>query len=157
MHFILCCSSSLRNLTFSGTTVKPCPVNSPFSILLNTYCWSEAKSLSRVRLCDPMDGSLPGISVHGILQARTLEWVTISFSRGSSRPRDQTRVSHIGGRRFNLWATRDWLKLYYDISFSRGSSWPRDRTQVSRIGGRRFNLWATRDWLKLYYDLVRFN
>ena len=55
MHFILCCSSSLRNLTFSGTTVKPCPVNSPFSILLNTYCWSEAKSLSRVRLCDPMD------------------------------------------------------------------------------------------------------
>ena len=39
-------------------------------------------------LCDPMDCSLPGFSVHGILQARLLEWVAISFSRGSSRPRD---------------------------------------------------------------------
>ena len=42
------------------------------------------KSLSRVRLCDPVDCSLPGSSVHGILQARILEWVAISFSRGSS-------------------------------------------------------------------------
>ena len=49
-------------------------------------------------LCDPMDCSLPGFSIHGILQARILEWVTISFSRGSSQPRDQTRVSSIGGR-----------------------------------------------------------
>ena len=57
-------------------------------------------------LCNPVDCSLPGFSVHGILQARILEWVTISFSRGSSRPRDRTRISHIGGRRFNLWATR---------------------------------------------------
>ena len=39
-------------------------------------------------LCDPMDCSLPGFSLHGILQARVLEWVAISFSRGSSRPRD---------------------------------------------------------------------
>ena len=53
-------------------------------------------------LCDPMDRSLPGFSVRGILQARILEWVTISFSRGSSRPRDQTRISCSGGRRFNL-------------------------------------------------------
>ena len=44
-------------------------------------------------LCDPMDCSLPGSSVHGILQATTLEWVAISFSRGSSQPGDQTRVS----------------------------------------------------------------
>ena len=56
---------------------------------------------------DPMDCRLPGYSVHGILQARILEWVTISFSRGSSRPRDQTRVSCIGGRCFNFWATRE--------------------------------------------------
>ena len=42
-----------------------------------------------------------------MLQARILEWVAISFSRGSSRPRDRTRVSRIGGRRFNLWATRE--------------------------------------------------
>ena len=53
-------------------------------------------------LCDPMDCSLPGFSIHGILQARILEWVTISFSRGSSRPGDRTWVSHIVGRRFNL-------------------------------------------------------
>ena len=54
-----------------------------------------------------MDYSPPGSSLHGILQARVLEWVAISFSRGSSRPRDQTQVSHIPGRRFNLWATRE--------------------------------------------------
>ena len=51
-------------------------------------------------LCDPMDCSLPGSSVHGIFQARILEWAAISFSRGSSQPRDRTRVSHIVGRRF---------------------------------------------------------
>ena len=44
-------------------------------------------------LCDPMDRNPPGSSVHGILQARILEWVAILFSRGSSRPRDRTRVS----------------------------------------------------------------
>ena len=58
-------------------------------------------------LCDPMDCSLPGSSVHGILQARVLEWVDIFFSRGSSWPRDGTQVSRIPGIRFNLWATRE--------------------------------------------------
>ena len=48
----------------------------------------------------PMDCSLPGSSVHGIFQARVLEWVAISFSRGSSQLRDRTQVSHIAGRRF---------------------------------------------------------
>ena len=56
-------------------------------------------------LCDPMDCSLPGSSIHGILQARILEWVAISFSSGSSWPRDRTQVSRIAGRCFNLWAT----------------------------------------------------
>ena len=60
-------------------------------------------------LCDPVDCSLLGFSIHRILQARILEWVTISFSRGSSQPRDRTQVSHIGGRRFNLWATKEAL------------------------------------------------
>ena len=46
-------------------------------------------------LCDPMDCSLPGSYVHGILQARILEWVAVPFSRGSFQPRDQTQVSHI--------------------------------------------------------------
>ena len=58
-------------------------------------------------LCNPVDCSLPGSSLHGILQARILEWVAISFSRGSSQPRDRTRVSHIADRRFNCWATRE--------------------------------------------------
>ena len=48
-------------------------------------------------LFDPMDCSPPGSSVQGILQARILEWVAISFSGGSSQPRDQTQVSHIAG------------------------------------------------------------
>ena len=57
---------------------------------------------SCLTLCDPVDCSPPGSSVHGILQARILEWVAISFSRGSSRPRDRTQVSCIAGRCFNL-------------------------------------------------------
>ena len=62
---------------------------------------------SCLTLCDPMDCSLPGSSVHGIFQARVLEWVAIAFSRGSSWPRDQTQVSCIAGRYFTLWATRE--------------------------------------------------
>ena len=58
-------------------------------------------------LCDPMDHSPPGSSVHGILQARILEWVAIFFSRGSCWPRDQTQVSHITGRFFTIWATSE--------------------------------------------------
>ena len=50
---------------------------------------------SSVQLCDLTDCSPPGSSVHGILQARILEWVAISFSRGSSRPRDQTHASYV--------------------------------------------------------------
>ena len=50
--------------------------------------------------CDPMDCSLLGSFVYGILQARILEWVPISFSRGSSPPRDRTQVSYIVGRFF---------------------------------------------------------
>ena len=62
----------------------------------------EVKLLGRVRLCNPVDYSLPGSSVHGILQARILEWVVISFCRGSSQPRDRTRVSHIAGGFFTI-------------------------------------------------------
>ena len=57
---------------------------------------------SCLTLCDPMDCSLSGFSVHGIFQARVLEWIAISFSRRSSRPRDRTQVSHIAGRRFTV-------------------------------------------------------
>ena len=67
----------------------------------------KVKSLSHVWLCNPMNCCLPGSSVHGIFQARVLEWVAISFSRGSSRPRDQTCVFCTAGRLFTIWATRE--------------------------------------------------
>ena len=62
---------------------------------------------SCLTLCDSMYYSLPGSSVHGIFQARVLEWGAISFCRVSSRSRDQTKVSHIAGRCFTIWATRE--------------------------------------------------
>ena len=60
-----------------------------------------------------MDCSLPGSSVHGIFHAIVLEWIVISFSRGSSQPRDRTQVSHIVDRRFTIWATRGSYKIQY--------------------------------------------
>ena len=62
---------------------------------------------SCLTLCDPLDCSPPGSSVHRILQARILERVAIYFSRGSSRPRDQAWVSCIVDRFFTIWATRE--------------------------------------------------
>ena len=67
--------------------------------------------------CDLMDCSPPGSSVHGISQARILEWVTISFSRGSSKSRDQTHISCIGKYILYHWATRD--PPTYDITVER--------------------------------------
>ena len=63
--------------------------------------WQMEMSLGQLcmTLCDPMDCNLPGFSVHGIFQAIVVEWVTISFPRGSSQPRDRTRVSCIEGSR----------------------------------------------------------
>ena len=62
---------------------------------------------SCLNLCDPMDCSPPGFSVHGILQARILEWGAMPSSRGSSQPRDWTHVSHVAGGFFTIWATRE--------------------------------------------------
>ena len=70
----------------------------------NTEWVSEVAQLC-LTLRDPMDCSLPGSSIHGIFQARVLEWVAISFSRGSSWPRDRTQVSHIADRHFTIWVT----------------------------------------------------
>ena len=53
-------------------------------------------------LCTPMDSSIPGSSLQGILQARILEWVTMPSSRGSSLLRDRTRVSCLAGRFFTM-------------------------------------------------------
>ena len=78
--------------------------------------WCEKRKWSRSvvpTLCCLIDCSLPGSSIHGIFQARVPEWVAISFSRGSSQPRDWTWVSHIAGRRFTLWATREVMVWYW--------------------------------------------
>ena len=61
-----------------------------------------------------MDCSLPGSPIHGIFQVRVLEWVAISLSKGSSQPRDWTQISHIAGRCFIVWATRE--ALYFNAS-----------------------------------------
>ena len=71
-------------------------------------------------LCNTIDCSLPGSSVRGILQARILEWIAISFSRGSSWPRDWSWVSCIASRFFYHWATRETLnnfKVYLCTSY----------------------------------------
>ena len=75
----------------------------------------KLKSLSCVRLCDTMDCSLPGSSIHGIFQARVLQWVAIYFSRESSWPRDWTWFSHIAERRFTIWATREAYYVYLNF------------------------------------------
>ena len=67
-------------------------------------------------LCDPMDCSLTGSSAQGILQARILEWVAIPSSRGSSRPKDRTQVSHIAGH-FLLSELQGSPQISTDISF----------------------------------------
>ena len=91
-------------------------VEKAFNKIQHTYrwpisTWKDAQhcyyNYNSVRLCDPMHCSLPGSSVHGNFQAIVLEWIAISFSRGSSQPRDQTRVSCIVDRSFTVWATRE--------------------------------------------------
>ena len=78
------------------------PHNANFDILSSEIRGILIRFTLTSTLCYPMDCSLPGSSVHGILQATILEWGVISFSRGSSQPRDRTQVSCIVGRRFTL-------------------------------------------------------
>ena len=79
-------------------------INTWKAMLLLLVIWrSEVKSLQLCpTLCNPMDRSLPGSYIHGIFQARILEWVAISFFRGSSWPRDWTWFSLIAGRLYHL-------------------------------------------------------
>ena len=112
----------------------------------------HAKSLQSCPILrDPMVCSLPGSSVHGILQVRKPEWVAMPSSRRSSPPRDWTQVScrqilyhlsHQGSSRILEWVA---------YPFSRGSFWPRNWTKFSCIASRFFTSWATREvqWLGL--------
>ena len=91
-----------------------------------TYCWSLAWRILRITLlacevaqscptlCDPMDCSLPGSSVHVIFQARILEWFAIYFSRGSSWPRDRSQVSCTEGWFFTNYVK--WAQLYGSLN-----------------------------------------
>ena len=72
-----------------------------YSLWLLSYKWSES--------CSVVSDFVTTIdcTVHGVLQARILQWVAIPFSRGSSQPRDRTQVSHIAGGLFTSWAIRE--------------------------------------------------
>ena len=109
--------------------------------------------LSCPTLCDPID-----YTVHGILQARILDWVAFPFSRGSSQPRGQTQVSRIAGGWILYQLSHkgsprilEWVAY----TFSSGSSKPRNQTEVSCIAGGFFTNWATREggWSGLKFVL----
>ena len=94
---------------------------------------SVVELLSHVRLKEPLDCSLPGPSVHGVLQARILEWVASSSSRGTSSPRDWTGVSCLGRWILYHWATREALP------------WPKTFLSEKESFGSHF-LWCIRCW-----------
>ena len=110
-------------------------------------------------LCDPMDCSLPGSSVHGILQTRILEWVAIPFSRGSSWPRDWTCVSWIGGGFFTFLATQEASTLItrFKSYFSGLIISPRNSI-VTSLCKRviTFNVYSVEEEAKLHHYLLKF-
>ena len=95
------------------------------------HCWCHLVAESRLTLCDTMDCSLPGSAVHGISQARILEWVAISFSRVSSQPRDQICVSCLAGRFFTTEPPR---KPVVDINSALSRPLPYRTTELPRWG-----------------------
>ena len=100
---------------FGWNYISPCnlmchlrPVSLMIFCLICLYCCCLVSQLC-LTLCNPIDYSLPGSSVHGTSQTGILEWVAISFSRRSSQPRDWTHISCTGRRILYHWATRDAL------------------------------------------------
>ena len=85
----------------------PCRPGFPFLRIPHKEKSESEVTQSCLTLCNPMDCSPPRFSIHGIFQARVLDWVAISFSRGSSWPRDRTWVSCVVSRCFTVWATRE--------------------------------------------------
>ena len=86
-----------------GVTKNSTGQSDTFTFFNTSVTWGVTQLC--LTLCDPIDYSLPGSSIHGIFHAKILEWVAISFSRRSSQPRDWIQVSHIVVRRFTVWAT----------------------------------------------------
>ena len=104
-----------------------------------------------------MDCSLPGSSVHGIFQARILEWVAIYFSRRSSWPRDWVRVSHMVGRHFAIWATREVLvkAMVFPVVIYGCEGWTIKKAECWRIDA--FELWCWRRLLRVPWTARRSN
>ena len=87
------------------------PSNTIAQIFVNMIVRVCVRCSASPTLCNPVNFSPPCSSIHGIFQARVLEWVAISFSRRSSGPRDWTQVSCTAGRFFTHWATREALMV----------------------------------------------
>ena len=100
-----------------------CPLRWQADSLLLAHQGKVKVTQSHWTLCDPIE-----YTVHGILQARIVEWVTVPFSRGSSQPRYGTQVSRIAGRFFTSWATREAQIRSDQISHSvmSDSLWPHE-------------------------------
>ena len=111
--FLSCLKSSFPSLWFLLILKSNLLISKLFSAVL--WKWKMKVKVAQLclTLCDPMD-----YTVHGILQARILEWVAFPFSRGSSQSRDQTQVSHIAGRFFTSWATREALRIQQNFSLN---------------------------------------
>ena len=122
--------------------------------------WSEVAQ-SCPTLCDPVDCSLPGSSIHGIFQARVLEWLAIPFSRGSSQPRNPTWVSRTAGGFFTNWAIREapisknknWMRFMtyksnpHIVKYDGCESWTVKKAEHQRIDA--FELWCWRRLLRV--------
>ena len=121
------------------------PTSSILSFLFNDFYVLAKVFQSCPILWNPMDCSLPGSFVCGILQAGILEWVAISFSRESSQPRDWTQVSHIVGRRFYCLShqgiQRDWRNWPIWRHVKGGASGKEPACQRRRHKRSRFNPW----------------
>ena len=105
---------SVYSRQFTPQTEKDFVVNGKQHVNFGSLCtpWSVFCCVCLVTqscptLCDPMDCSLPGSSIYGILQARILEWAATLSSRGSSQPREYTQISRIAGGFFTIWGTRE--------------------------------------------------
>ena len=107
-------------------------------------------------LCNPMDCILPGSSVHGLLQARILEWVAIPFCRESPKQELNWGLQHCKWILYQLSHQESPRILeWVAYPFSRGSSLPRNQTRIFCIAGRFFTSWATREAPKARYTSTK--
>ena len=143
---LLMCGGHFLSVIYSFT-------NKCASLITSLHAQSLESCLS---ICNPVDCSLPDSSVHGIFQAKTLEWVAISFSRGSSQARVRTFVSYFGKWTFNHWVTQEvqlqargwfisfynWDHTIYIMRFPGGSVVKESTCQCKRPRRLRLDPWV---------------